>query len=229
MPSMRRRGAGVIVTSPTAAPAPQEATSRYESLTVPSTATLHEAAGRRGAIPSAIGPLTASHRVCGPAFTVRCPPGNNLWLHRSLYEATAGDVLVVDTGGGYEFGYWGEILAAAALKQGIAGLVIDGCVRDSARLIELGLPVFSRGLCIQGTVKDEAGDGATGQPIMIGPVRVEAGDLVVGDADGVVIIDAQSARQVVESGHKRDAVEAEILRKLSQGETTIGLLGLQSA
>ena len=79
-----------------------------------SSATVHEAAGRLGALPSVIKPLSPEMHLATRAFPVRIPPGDNLWLHRAVYAATRGEVLVVDTGGGLEYGYWGEILAEAA-------------------------------------------------------------------------------------------------------------------
>ena len=123
------------------------------------TATLHEAGGRIGVMPSAIKPVAPGMRVCGPAVTVHSPGGDNLWLHRAIYVAQPGDVLVVHVSAAYDFGYWGEIMSCAAKTRGLAGLVIDGCVRDGAILADFGLPVFARGLCIRGTGKDHGARG----------------------------------------------------------------------
>src|ERR1700752_683357 len=98
------------------------------------TATLHEAAGRIGALPSAIKPTSDSFALAGPAFTVHFPPNDNLWIHRALSVATAGDILVVYTSGFYEAGYWGEIMSTAAKAARLGGLVIDACVRDRRAL-----------------------------------------------------------------------------------------------
>jgi 4-hydroxy-4-methyl-2-oxoglutarate aldolase len=191
-----------------------------------SSATLHEAAGRSGALPSAIKPLSGAFRIWGPALPVRCPPGDNLWIHRAVYAAQPGDVLVVEVGGGYEFGYWGEILTRAALARRLGGLVIDGGVRDLDRLVEAGLPVFARGVCIRGTVKDPGGAGAVGAPIVLGDVPIQRGDLVVGDADGVVVVAQALAAQAIEAGRERDEKEAGMMRQLAAGATTLDLLGL---
>lgn len=188
---------------------------------MPSTATLHEAVGRRGALPSAIKPVHAAMRVAGPAFPVRCPPGDNLWIHHALAQAAAGDVLVVDCGPGDEFGYWGEIMATAAIARGIAGLVITGGVRDSLALIDLGLPTFAGRICIQGTGKDPEGDGATGEPVRIGSVTVRKGDLVVGDADGVLVLTPEQADWAVSAGRERDRKEEAILKEIRAGALTI--------
>ncbi|WP_460062528.1 RraA family protein [Streptomyces sp. YKOK-I1] len=190
-----------------------------------SSATLHEAAGRIGALPSVIRPVFAGARVAGPAFPVASPPGDNLWIHRAVYAAEPGDVLVVDVGGGTEFGYWGEILSTAALARELAGLVINGGVRDREALADLGLPVFSAGLCIRGTGKDFDATGSLGASVRIGDVFVERGDLVVGDADGVVVIPGADAEAVVKAGAERDAKEAELMRRIRAGERTLDLYG----
>ncbi|BBC30916.1 hypothetical protein SGFS_022100 [Streptomyces graminofaciens] len=192
-----------------------------------SSATLHEAAGRTGALPSVIGPAFAAARVAGPAFPVASPPGDNLWIHRAVYSAEPGDVLVVDVGGGTEFGYWGEILSTAALARGLAGLVINGGVRDRDALTELGLPVFSAGLCIRGTGKDFDGTGSLGTPVRVGEVFVGRGDLVVGDADGVVVIPQADIEAVLKAAAERETKEAALMRRIRAGERTLDLYGWQ--
>jgi 4-hydroxy-4-methyl-2-oxoglutarate aldolase len=188
-------------------------------------ATLHEASGQRGALPPAIKPISGTMRVAGPSFTVATPPGNNLWIHRALPAAAPGDVLVVVTSGHYEAGYWGDIMTIAALERGIAGLVIDGCVRDSEAIARLQFPVFARGLSIRGTGKDAAAPGGLRQPITLGDVTVQPGDLVVGDADGVVVISRANAADVVTKAKEREIREGEILERLRKGETTLEIYG----
>lgn len=190
-----------------------------------SAATLHEAAGRIGALPSSLKPLAAHMRVCGAALPVRCPAGDNLWIHRAIAQARPGDVLVVDAGGD-EFGYWGEIMATAAIVRGIAGLIITGGVRDSLKLIELGLATFSNNICIQGTVKNPAGDGAVGEPVRLGEIIVREGDLVFGDADGVVVVPAARAAEAVSASEKRDAAELDILERIRAGALTLDVYSL---
>lgn len=189
------------------------------------TATLHEAGQKIGALPSAIRPLAAGMRVCGQALTVHSPPGDNLWLHRALAISQAGDVLVVFANGAYEHGYWGEIMATMAQARGVAGLVIDACVRDGALLAEMGFPVFSRGLCIRGTGKDFGAIGWINHPVMVGDITVHAGDLVVGDGDGVVVLPRERATAIVAAGQKREHDEAAILQRLKAGETTMAVYG----
>ncbi|GAA4701063.1 RraA family protein [Pseudonocardia yuanmonensis] len=194
--------------------------------TVLSSATVHEAAGRTGALPSAIKPLHPSMHLEAAAFPVKAPPGDNLWLHRAVYAASPGEVLVVDTGEGFEYGYWGEILAEAAIARGLAGLVIHGGVRDSARLVEMGWPVFAERVCIRGTGKDPHGGGELGEPVVIGEQTVRLGDLVVADADGVVVVPVERIAEVQRLSAEREAAEADYLRRIRAGESTIDIYRL---
>ncbi|MGD9711375.1 MAG: RraA family protein [Thermomicrobiales bacterium] len=193
---------------------------------MPGTASIHEAAGRIGALPSAIKPIDPLMMLSGPAMPVRCPPGDNLWIHRALLAAKRGDVLVVDCGYGDEFGYWGEIMATSAIACQVAGLVITGGVRDSLALIELGLPTFAGRVCIQGTGKDPAGDGAVGDPVTIGNVTIYPGDFIAGDADGVLALSPEAAAKAVPAARERDRKEAAILERVRAGEPTLEVYNL---
>lgn len=184
-------------------------------------ATLHEAAGRIGVMPSAIKPVAASFRVCGPAVTVDSPGGDNLWLHRAIYVAQPGDILVVRVSDAHEWGYWGEIMSVAAQARGLGGLVIDGCVRDGAVLEQFGFPVFARGLCIRGTGKDFGARGWINHPTLFGNLAVSPGDLVVGDTDGVVVLPRERAAELVQAAEQREEKEAAILQRLRAGERTL--------
>jgi 4-hydroxy-4-methyl-2-oxoglutarate aldolase len=192
------------------------------------TATIHEAADRKGALPSAIKPVAPEMKLFGQAVTVHSPPNDNLWIHRALYIAEPGDVLVVYVGGGYESGYWGEIMSAAAMARKLGGLVIDGCVRDCEQLRGCGFPVFSRGLCIRGTGKDLKASGWINVPIAIGDVRIAPGDLIVGDQDGVVAISQDAIAQTANAAVAREAREAAIVERLRKGETTLAIYDLPS-
>lgn len=191
-----------------------------------SSASLHEAGGRIGALPSSLTALSSSQKVCGRAFPVACPAGDNLYLHHAIYLAQPGDVLVVDTAGGGEFGYWGEILAEAARVRGIVGLIITGGVRDRSRLVEMGFPVFAERCCIRGTAKDPAARGAIGKAVKIGEITVEPGDLVFGDDDGVVVLPQTQAETIVLAAERRDLDELQILARLRAGESTLKIYSL---
>ncbi|WP_343676412.1 4-carboxy-4-hydroxy-2-oxoadipate aldolase/oxaloacetate decarboxylase [Paraburkholderia heleia] len=188
-------------------------------------ATLHEAGGKIGVLPTSIKPVAPGFRICGTAFTVHSPGGDNLWLHRAIIAAQPGDVLVVYTNGAYDHGYWGEVMTTAAKVRGLAGLVIDGCVRDIELLEQIGFPVFSRGLSILGTGKDYGAIGWLNAPVLLGNTTVEAGDLIVGDRDGVVAVARARAAEVVEKAAQREADEAAICRRIEAGETTMQIYG----
>lgn len=192
-------------------------------------ATLHEAAGRIGALPSAIKPVAPGMRVAGPAYTVVVPMLDNLWIHRALYRAAPGDVLVVSTSGGIEGGYWGDILNEAAMARGLAGLVIDGGVRDTAGLAGMDFPVFSNGVCIRGTIKGFDVPPRLQRPVAIGEVVIAPGDLIVGDRDGVVAIPAAEAADAVRRGEAREIDEAAKIARIRAGERTIDIYGFQEA
>lgn len=185
--------------------------------------TLHEAAGKIGALPSAIKPVHPSFRICGAAVTVQSPPADNLWLHRAIVAARPGDVLVVHVGGHYEAGYWGEVMSQAARARGLAGLVIDGCVRDGAILERFGFPVFARGLCIRGTGKDFDARGWINAPTLFGDVTVQPGDLIVGDTDGVVAIPRARVDEVLAKARQREEDEARIIERLAAGENSLDI------
>lgn len=190
-------------------------------------ATLHEAGGKIGVMPHEIKPLAPHFRVCGSVCTVHSPGGDNLWLHRAIYAAGPDDVLVVHVNDKYDHGYWGEIMATAAQVRGLGGLVIDGCVRDATLLREMPFPVFARGLCIRGTSKDFGARGWINYPVLFGSTTVHAGDLIVGDEDGVVVVPRQSAAQVIAAATKRTTFEREVISRLQQGETTLAIYGLE--
>ena len=190
-----------------------------------STATLHEAAGKSGALPGAIKRTAAGFRVSGPAVTVHSPGGDNLWLHRAIYVAQPGDVLVVHTHLQFQHGYWGEIMSTAAKVRGLAGLVIDGCVRDGDLLAQIGFPVFARGLCIRGTDKDFGARGWINAPTLFEDVVVHPGDLIVGDGDGVVCVARDRVEQVLQAAREREQQEADILKRLENGATTLDIYG----
>src|SRR5437870_4456653 len=131
-----------------------------------SSATIHEAQGRLGALSSTIKPVQATMSLCGPAFPVACAPRDNLMLQVAITYARPGDVIVVSAGEYAEAGSFGDVLANACQAKGIAGLVTDTGVRDTLQLRELGFPVFSRSVSIKGTAKETIGPMAA--PVMIG-------------------------------------------------------------
>jgi 4-hydroxy-4-methyl-2-oxoglutarate aldolase len=189
-------------------------------------ATLHEAAGQIGALPSEIMTRTPSLALAGRAFPVSCPPADNFWLHQAVYAAEPGDVIVASVGGAYEAGYWGEVLSCAALSRGLAGLVIDGGVRDQTKLEGIGVPVFSRKVCMRGTTKVPTGPGTLKSPVTMGEVVIRHGDLVVGDQDGVLALPADRVNAIIDAAEQRGRKEADYIARILAGETTLELYGL---
>lgn len=188
------------------------------------TSTLCEASGLPSALDYNIRPVWPGATIVGAALPVRCAPGDNLAIHLAVAQAEPGDVLVVD-GHGYIAGYWGEILTVAAQARGIAGLVIDGGVRDLAALEKRKFPVFARGIAMCAAVKLHA--PSVGEPIVVADVAIAPGDLIVADADGVVAIPQTAVERTLAGARQRSDKEAAIMRRLEAGETTVQILGLK--
>ena len=172
-------------------------------------------------------PVWPGAAAAGPAFTAVCAPGDNLAVHTAVAEAPAGSVLCVEVEGQPQLGWWGEVLTTGAQARGLAGLVIDACVRDVDALERLGFPVFSIGIALPGAKK--LGPGRIGGTAVVGDVEIATGDIIVGDRDGVVAIRAARRDEVVAAGQARAAKEAEYFAQLRSGSTTVDLLGLETS
>ncbi|MGC5035222.1 RraA family protein [Streptomyces sp. DT190] len=192
--------------------------------------TLADLLGRAQVMDTGIRPLWNSPRVAGPAYTVRCEPGDNLMLHAAIYRAEPGSVVVVESGD-VDYALAGGNVCAVAQRRGVAAFVVDGVIRDLGEVREAGFPVFSRGVIpIPGTKKKI---GALGEPARVGGVLVHPGDIVVADEEGVVvtpaarqeeILNAARAKLAKEAGESLDAWEANhrarIDKALSEGGFT---------
>lgn len=196
----------------------------FESLRQLGAATVYEAQGAHGALDGGLKPLDPSSRLVGPALTVDIRPADNLMLHYALLKAKPGDVLVVDAKGFMEAGPWGDVLTEAAMARGVAGLVIHGAVRDAEAIVRMGFPVFSRGLSIKGTGKHQP--GRLNVPVCIGDAVVRPGDIVVGDRDGLVMVERDAVDRVLASALAREEKEAGFRRAIASGSSTAELLGL---
>ncbi|PRI10288.1 hypothetical protein [Leucobacter massiliensis] len=190
---------------------------------VPGVSTVYEAQGRRG---EAAG---LTHRagppaLLGRALTVQCQTGDNLAVHRAVARATAGDVLVI-AGGDASVGYVGDILVRAAVERGIAGLIVDGGVRDIDELRSIGLPVWSTRVAITGATK--VSPGRIGEPLVCAGAAVERGDVVRADSDGVVFVAVSEWPAVLHAARERDAFEESVADRLRAGETTLQVFGLR--
>jgi len=188
-----------------------------------SSATIHEALGKWGNLPSAIKPIHPKMRICGPAYTVKTMPRDNVLLHRAYAYAEPGDVIVANCSGMYEAGYWGDLMSLGAKTRGIAGLVIDGCVRDADDIEAMGFPVFSRGLCIRGT--SNFGEGTLNEPILMGDFMVNPGDIIVGDRDGVVVVPKERIQEAIDKSMAREEKEENVRKQLRAGKTSLEIYG----
>lgn len=189
-----------------------------------SSATVHEAQGRKGALSSKIKPIDRSMSFCGPAVTVVCAPRDNLMLQVAIHYAQEGDVVLVSAGEFEEAGTFGDVLGNAMKAKGLAAMVTDSGVRDTKDLIELGLPVFSGSVCIKGTVKETI--GPINHPLVFGDEIVYPGDVLLGDADGVVVVRKDEIEEVIQLSQARVDAEDELIRLYKEGGTTIELCKL---
>lgn len=187
-------------------------------------ATLFEAAGQRGMVDPGIKPAWPGAKIGGVVFTAECPPKDNLMLHHAVATAPPGFVIVANIGSYLLAGAWGEILTTAAQARGISGLAVDGAVRDIDAIAERGFPVFSRGLAIGACTKERF--GSINEPIYFGGLIVRPGDIIVGNTDGIVIVESHRAEEVYENALRRRANEARIMQEVEKGKTTVELLGL---
>jgi 4-hydroxy-4-methyl-2-oxoglutarate aldolase len=187
-------------------------------------ATLGESGGR--ATDRRLKPAWPGAVLAAPAYPVHCTPGDNLAVHVAVTTAPAGSVLVVDVGTVPDRGYWGEVLTTAAEAAGLAGLVIDGGVRDVAALEAHRFPVFSSTISLPGARKDQP--GTVGAPVAVGGVSVSRGDWVVGDVDGVTVVPVAALNDVIAAGESREAKEVGFFAALRAGSTTVELLNLDA-
>jgi 4-hydroxy-4-methyl-2-oxoglutarate aldolase len=177
---------------------------------------LADVAGRRGTLDGRIAPLTRSQRMAGPAFTVEVRAGDNLMIHAAMTMAKPGDVLVIDGKADRTCALMGSIMLNACAKLGIAGVVIDGAHRDTEELLDLGLPLYSVGSNPNGPTKFVP--GRINWPISCGGIAVHPGDLVVGDADGVVVVERARAGSLLELAQKKVDDERTRLSDIAAGK-----------
>lgn len=176
---------------------------------------LADVAGRRGALDGRIAALDPSMRIAGSAFTVEVRAGDNLMIHAAMAMARPGDVLVIDGKGDRSCALMGSIMINACKKLGLAGVVIDAAVRDTEELRALGFPVYAVGSNPNGPTKFVP--GRINWPVSCGGVTVRPGDLVVADADGVVVIEREKAQSLLELAIRKVADERKRLDDIAAG------------
>ena len=188
-------------------------------------ATIHEAQQRTGLLKPFMRPIYSSARVCGPAITVSCHPGDNLMVHAAIEVCEPGDVLVVAPTSESTDGMFGELLANSCVVHGVTGLVVEAGVRDVSEITEMNFPVWSKAISAQGTVKTSA--GSVNIEIVCAGVVVRPGDVVVGDQDGVVIVRKEQAAEVAKLSEARHAKETLTRERLRAGELGLDFYGLR--
>ncbi|MES2787019.1 MAG: RraA family protein [Pseudomonadota bacterium] len=180
-------------------------------------AILADVAGRRGAMHGRIRALHPRMKLAGPAFTVEVRPGDNLMIHAAISLAKPGDVLVIDGKGDLTAALMGTIMMTACKQLGIAGVVIDGAVRDTLEIDEMDFPVFAAGFNPNGPTK--SCPGRIGHPVTVGSVTVHAGDFVIADADGVVVVEREKIESLLPAAAKKVADESARIADIRNGDT----------
>ena len=178
--------------------------------------------GRRGALHGRITALRPRMKVAGPAFTVDVRPGDNLMIHAAMALAKPGDVLVIDGKGDQTSALMGTIMMTACRQLGLAGVVVDGAVRDSLEIDEMDYPVFSVGTNPNGPTKNNG--GRIGHPVSVGGVTVRAGDFITGDGDGVVVVEREKLAELLSLADHKVKAEAKRIAQIKEGNTSASWL-----
>ena len=197
----------------------------YEELARLGSATVYEAAGREGLVDLPLRRIVPGSRAAGRARPVMCGQDDNLMVHAAVAHARPGDVLVFTMPEPAPVALVGDLLATQAKVRGVAGLLVDGAVRDIDELVELGLPVWARWVRVRGATKDVP--GSIDEPIVVGGRRIAAGDAVVLDADGAAVVAAERIDEVLEASLAREERERRKREQLQAGAASYDLDGLR--
>jgi 4-hydroxy-4-methyl-2-oxoglutarate aldolase len=188
-------------------------------------ATVYEAGGRRGYVDADLIQILAGSRVAGPARTVRCGQDDNLMVHAVMSEVQPGEVIVLTMPEPRPVALVGDLLATQAKAHGAAGMLIDASVRDIDTLAELGLPIWARWVRVKGATKDIA--GTIGEPVVVGGATIRQGDIVVLDADGAAVVEAERVDEVLQASLDREKKERVKRVQLQAGALSYDLDGLR--
>ena len=199
--------------------------STIEELARLGSATVYEAGGRRGYVDADLIQVIPGSRVCGPARTVVCAQDDNLMVHAVMAHVQPGDVVVLTMPEAAPVALVGDLLATQARVAGAAALLIDASVRDVEELAELGLPIWARWVRVKGATKDALGE--IDVPVEVGGATIRPGDLVVLDADGVAVVEAERAEEVLQASLEREQREAIKRERLQGGALSWEIDGLK--
>jgi 4-hydroxy-4-methyl-2-oxoglutarate aldolase len=188
-------------------------------------ATVYEAGGRGGFVDLDLHQVIPGSRVAGPARTVRCAQDDNLMVHAAMAAVAPGEIIVLTMPEPGPIALVGDLLATQAIAHGAAGLLIDAAVRDVEELAQMGLPIWARWIRVQGAVKETAGE--LDVPVVVGGATIRPGDVIVADADGVAIVEAQRVDDVLEASLAREEKERVKREKLRAGALSYDLDGLR--
>lgn len=188
-------------------------------------ATVHEAAGRTGIVDFPLTQVVPGSRVAGPARIALCRPRDNTMAHAIIAHANPGDVLVLTSSEPEPYALIGELMATQAQVRGVAGILVDGAVRDLDEIAAMGLPVWARFVRAQGASK-----GAVGEldvPVVVGAAQIRPGDIVVMDCDGAMALASERAAEVLPLAREREARERAMRERFAAGELSYDLQGLR--